>query len=414
MTAQHIDLERADLLAPEAVADPYPLLAALREHDPVHWSPRYRSWFITRYDDVVAALRDERFSSDRITPYRRAKLEGPDADPGVRAAFEVLEGWMVFKDQPDHKRLRRLLGRAFTPRAVTQMTAAVEEIAAELLDDVVRRGHGSVDLIGDFAYPLTASVIADMLGVPREDREQFKDWSDQITGLVFGGMGDATRHTVGARGMAELTSYLSGLVRDHERRPADDLISAMISARDDRDALSHDEVIATGVLLLFAGHETTTNLIGSGVLALLRHPAQRRLLHERPELVGGAVEEALRFDGPAKTVARVMGADVELRGRVLRRGERVFLSPSSANRDPEVFADPDTFDVTREKAGQLGFGIGAHYCLGAPLARLEASIAIPRAFARLPGLRLTDEPLQWHPVLLSRGMQRFPARFTLP
>jgi cytochrome P450 len=411
VTAQHIDLEHADLLGAEAVADPYPLLAALREHDPVHWSTKYRSWFITRYDDVTAALRDDRFSSDRITPYRRAKLEGPDADPGVRAAFEVLEGWMVFKDQPDHKRLRRLLSRAFTPKAVTQMTSSVEVIAAELLDGIAARSVGAVDLIGDFAYPLTASVIAGMLGVPRADREQFKDWSDQITGLVFGGMGDATRHTVGARGMAELTSYLSDLVRAHEREPADDLISAMISARDDRDALSHDEVIATGVLLLFAGHETTTNLIGSGLLALLQYPSQRRLLDERPELVGGMVEEVLRFDGPAKTVARVMGDDVELRGRLLRRGERVFLSPSAANRDPAVFDDPDTLDITREKSGQLGFGIGMHYCLGAPLARLEASIAIPAALARLPGLGLTDESLRWHPVLLSRGMQRFPAQF---
>lgn len=413
-TLQHIDLEHADLLSDEAVADPYPLLAALREHDPVHWSTKYRSWFITRYEDVAAALRDDRFSSDRITPYRRAKLEGPDADPRVRAAFEVLEGWMVFKDQPDHKRLRRLLSRAFTPRAVTQMTSSIEVITEELLDGIVAAGTGTVDLIGDLAYPLTASVIADMLGVPREDREQFKDWSDQITGLVFGGMGDATRYAVGAEGMAELTSYLAELVRTHERAPADDLISAMISARDARDALSHDEVIATGVLLLFAGHETTTNLIGSGLLALLQHPGQRRLLDERPELVGGAVEEVLRYDGPAKTVARVMGDDVELRGRRLRRGERVFLSPSSANRDPEVFADPDTLDITRDRTGQLGFGVGMHYCLGAPLARLEASIAIPRALARLPGLRLSGEALEWHPVLLSRGMQRFPAQFTAP
>ncbi|MCD2192076.1 cytochrome P450 [Actinomycetospora endophytica] len=415
MTLQPLDLEHADLLGDEAVADPYPLLGALREHDPVHWSAKYRSWFITRHDDVADALRDERFSSDRITPYRRAKLDRDDADPGVRAAFGVLEDWMVFKDQPDHKRLRRLLSRAFTPRAVALMTPRVEEIATTLLREATDRpasdGVGTVDLIGEYAYPLTASVIAEMLGVPREDREQFKSWSDQITGLVFGGMGDSSRHTTGADGMAELTSYLAALVKDHERRPADDLISAMISARDDRDALSHDEVIATGVLLLFAGHETTTNLIGSGILALLQHPEQRSILDARPELLGNAVEEILRFDGPAKTVARVMGADVELRGRTLRRGERVFLSPSSANRDPRVFEHPDSLDITRDRSGQLGFGVGMHYCLGAPLARLEASIAVPRAFEHLPGLRLGDEPLRWHPVLLSRGMGSFPARY---
>ncbi|TCK26964.1 cytochrome P450 [Pseudonocardia endophytica] len=413
MTVPQIDLETADLLSDAAVADPYPLLAALREQDPVHWSAKYRSWFITRYDDVAGALRDERFSSDRISPYRRAKLENPETDPGLRAAFGVLEDWMVFKDQPDHKRLRRLLSRAFTPRAVAEMTPRVDEIAEELLRDVREHhdGSGTLDLIGDYAYPLTASVIADMLGVPREDRGRFKDWSDQITGLVFGGMGDSSRHAVGAQGMAELTAYLSELIRAHEQHPADDLISAMISARDADDALSHDEVIATGVLLLFAGHETTTNLIGSALLALMQHPDQRHALEARPELLPGAVEEALRFDGPAKTVARVMGDDVELRGRRLRRGERVFLSPSAANRDPEVFDDPDTFDIGREKSAQLGFGVGMHYCLGAPLARLEASVAIPRAFQRLPGLRETGERLEWHPVLLSRGMRRFPARF---
>lgn len=408
MSTSPIDFSHTDLLSEQAVADPYPLFAALREHDPVHWSQTYRSWFVTRFDDVSEALRDQRFSSDRISPYRRAKLDGPAADPAVRAAFGVLEDWMVFKDPPDHLRLRKLLSRAFTPRAVSRMRPRIAELADELLDASLT---GHTDLITDFAYPLTASVIAEMLGVPREDRERFKDWSDQITGLVFGGMGDADRHTAGASGMAELTDYLSGLVNEHEREPADDLLSALINARDADDTLSHDEVISTGVLLLFAGHETTTNLIGSGVLALLQHPDQRALLDADPGLVDGAVEELLRFDGPAKTVVRLMAEDVELRGRTLRRGDRVFLSPSSANRDPEAFEDPDRLDITRRQGRQLGFGVGMHYCLGAPLARLEASVAIPRAFERLPGLRLTGGPLRWAPVLLSRSMVRFPVRF---
>ncbi|MFC5061508.1 cytochrome P450 [Actinomycetospora atypica] len=413
MTGPLTGLEDADLLSEEAVADPYPLLAALREHDPVHWSARYRSWFVTRHDDVTAALRDARFSSDRIAPYRRAKLDGPDADPALRAAFGVLEDWMVFKDPPDHRRLRRLVARAFTPRAVTLMAPRVRAIADELLDAVLTRraGPSEADLIQEFAYPLTASVIAEMLGVPKEDRERFKDWSDEITGLVFGGLGNATRHDRGARGMRELTEYLGGLVAAHERDPADDLLSAMITARDDRDALSPDEVIATGVLLLFAGHETTTSLIGTGLLALLTHPDQRRLLTERRELLDGAVDELLRYDGPAKTVARVMAGDVELRGRTLRRGDRVFLSPASANRDPAVFDRPDDLDVTRDVQRQLGFGIGMHFCLGAPLARLETGIAVPLALERLPGLRPAAGPRQWHPVLLSRGMERFPVRF---
>jgi cytochrome P450 len=389
---------QADLLSPEAVADPYPLLAELREHDPVHWSERYRSWFVTRYADVDAALRDPRFSSDRIAPYRRARLEGPDTDPAVRAAFGVLEDWMVFKDPPDHTRLRKLLSRAFTPRAVERVRPRIAEIADELLDELGRAGDGTADLIGDYAYPLTSSVVAEMLGVPRADRARFKDWSDRITGLVFGGMGDPDRHTDGADGMAELTAYLRDLVEDHE---GDDLLTALIRARDEGDALTHDEVVSTGVLLLFAGHETTTNLIGNGILALLRHPS------ESPE-APGLVEELLRWDGPAKTIARLMATDVELGGRTLRAGDRVFLSPAAANRDPAVFEDPDRLDVSRKPGRQLGFGVGLHYCLGAPLARLEARIAIPAALERFPAMRLADEPLTWHPVLLSRGLHHLP------
>ncbi|GAA4845305.1 cytochrome P450 [Pseudonocardia benzenivorans] len=392
----------ADLLGPGAVENPYPLLAALREHDPVHWSERYRSWFLTRYDDVDAALRDPRFSSDRIAPYRRARLERDDADPAVRAAFGVLEDWMVFKDPPDHTRLRKLLSRAFTPRAVERVRPRVAELVEELLSEIAPRGHA--DLVGDFAYPLTASVVAELLGVPRADRDVFKDWSDAIAGLVFGGMGDPQRHSAGAAGMAELTAYLTELVARHEREPADDLLTALIQARDAGDTLTHDEVVSTGVLLLFAGHETTTNLIGNGLLALLRHPGV-------PATADGLVEEVLRYDGPAKTIARLMATDVEVRGRTLRRGDRVFLCPSAANRDPAVFDDPDRFDPGRATGRQLGFGVGLHYCLGAPLARLEGSVAIPAAVRRLQGMALADEPLRWHPVLLSRGLVRLPVTF---
>ncbi|GAA1380398.1 cytochrome P450 [Pseudonocardia kongjuensis] len=404
MTPTATDVADADLLSPEAVADPYPLLAAMREHDPVHWSERFRSWFVTRFDDVSTALRDPRFSSDRITPYRRAKLEGPDADPALRAAFGVLGEWMVFKDPPDHTRLRRLLSRSFTPRAVGRIAPRITELVDELLDAAP---PGRIDVVRDLAYPLTASVIAEMLGVPRADQERFKEWSDRITGLVFGGLSDTDRHRSGAEGMGELTGYLTELVARREREPADDLLSGLITARDEQDALTHDEVIATGVLLLFAGHETTTNLIGCGVRAMLAHPGQAARMAADPALVNGAVEEMLRFDGPAKTVVRLMADDVELRGRVLRRGQRVFLSPSAANRDPAAFDDPDTFDITRRQGRQLGFGVGMHYCLGAPLARLETAIAVPRILERLPGAVPAGEP-HWAPVLLSRGMERFP------
>lgn len=415
MSDSRIDAEQADLLVPAAVADPYPALAQLREHEPVHWSEKYRSWFITRFDDVSEALKDPRFSSDRITPYQEAKLGGPHVDPLLRGAFGVLEDWMVFKDPPDHTRLRRLLSRAFTPRSVSRVRPRITVLANELLDAAIAKGTGRADLIRDFSYPLTASVIAEMLGVPRADQDRFKDWSDQISGLVFGSLNDEDRHARGANGMAELTAYLSDLVREHERQPADDLLSTLIAARDDNDHLSADEVISTGVLLLFAGHETTTNLIGSSVLAFLRNPEQRELLDRDPNLLDGAVEEMLRYDGPAKSVVRLMSEDVEWRGRTLRRGERVFLFLAGANRDSSAFEDPDKLDITRRPGRQLGFSAGMHYCLGAPLARLETSITVPLVLRRLPRLApVPDDPIHWMPTLLTRGMERFPVRFDVP
>lgn len=403
----------ADLLSPSALADPYPHLAALREHEPVHWSEPYKSWFITGFDNVVEALKDQRFSSNRITPYRDRVLSRPDTDPLLREAFGVLDDWMVFKDPPDHTRLRRLLGRTFTPRSVAHMRPVIEEIAGELLDEALA-GDGTIDLIHDYAYPLTASVIAEMMGVPRADRSRFKDWSDQISGLVFASLGDDERHRRGAQGMAELTAYLEYLVKNH--RGENDLLSMLIAARDENDALSHDEVIATGVLLLFAGHETTTNLIGNGIHAFLDHPDQRAQLDlDDQAAVAGMVEELLRFDGPAKSVARLIAEDMDWHGQTLKAGDRAFLFLSSANRDPAAFDDPDVFDVRRKPGRQLGFSVGLHFCLGAPLARLETSIAVPLALQRLPGLRADPgRTAEWAPTLLTRGMSQSPMRFDLP
>ncbi|MBD0863846.1 cytochrome P450 [Gordonia sp. zg691] len=416
MSTSEVEVSSVDLLDPAALADPYPMFAALREDDPVHWNAKYRSWFITSFSDVTEALKEPRFTSNRITPYREKVLSRPGTDPLLREAFGVLDNWMVFKDPPDHTRLRRLLSRAFTPRSVSRMRPAIETIANELLDKVIARGDSHIDLIGDYAYPLTASVIAEMLGVPRQDRGRFKDWSDQISGLVFGSLGDEDRHRRGAQGMTELTGYLGDLVEAHERRPSDDLLSMLIAARENDDSLSHDEVIATGVLLLFAGHETTTNLIGNGISALLEHPAQQAALDRTdPAAVNGLVEELLRFDGPAKSVVRLVTEDMVWRGKRMSAGERVFLFLSSANRDPDAFEHPETFDISRRPGRQLGFSAGLHYCLGAPLARLETAIAVPTVIDRLPGLSPDpDDPISWAPTLLTRGMTRFPARYELP
>jgi cytochrome P450 len=394
------------MLEPSAVADPHSYFAALRAERPVYWNERYRAWIVTGYDDVSASFRDPRLSSDRITPLLEKWRARSNTDPLFLEALEQLAGWMVFKDGGDHTRLRRLVYKAFTPRMIEAMRSDIAAVAHGLLDEM--SGHAEVDLIREFAFPLPAIVIAGMLGVPPEDRDRFKDWSDEITSLVFGGLDDPDRYQRAGSGMDSLVKYLSKLVAHYRADPANNLLSALIRARDEDDTLSESEILSTCVLLLFGGHETTTNLIGNGLLALLRNPRQRELLEGNPHLIDRAVEEFLRYDGPAKTVVRVAAADLQIGGGRISAGQRVYLAPSAANRDPAVFDRPDELDIRRESNQHLGFGMGPHYCLGAALARLEGAEAIGSVLARFPQLHLADQELSWHPVLLSRGLTALP------
>jgi cytochrome P450 len=399
-----------NLLAPEVVDDPHAFFHRLRHDDPVHWNERHRAWVITRYGDNAALFRDPRLSADRITPYfDHLSAEERDA---LEPTWRNLSRWIVFTDPPDHTRLRGLVNRAFTPRAVEALRARVGVITGELLDAV--GGRDELDLVRDVAYPLPAIVIAEMLGAPPEDRDRFKGWSDDLSAVVFGAVDRPDRHEVAQRGLVEFDAYFGALVDRYRRHPADNLMTALVHARDGTGSLSTDEIIATCTLLLFAGHETTTNLIANGVLALLRQPDQLDRLRGQPGLIGTAVEEILRFDGPTRVMVRVVAEDVEVDGRRLRRGDKVFLSPMAANRDPAQFADPDHLDVARHPNPHLGFGFGAHYCLGAPLARLEGAVAIPAVLDRLPGLALGDRPPTWASTVIGRGMLSFPVRVGAP
>lgn len=397
-----------ELLSEEAVADPYGFFGRLRESDPVVFSERYRSWVVTRYDDIAGAFKDPRFGSDRITPFLEQRRAQGRRD-AVDAVFSVLADWLVFKDPPDHGRLRRLVSRAFTPRSVQQMEVRIGQIARELVEGLPESGE--VDVIREFAYPLPAIVIAEMLGVPAADRDLFKRWSDELGALVFGGLDDGGRYERATVGMFELVEYLTALIERYTAQPGDNLISGLTRARDEGDSLSHAEVVATCTLLLFGGHETTTNLIGNSLLALGQRPGLVARLGDDPQLLRAAVEELLRFDGPAKAVARVMVEDVELGGRLLRRGDRVFLVAAAGNRDPRVFERPDEVVVEREGPQHLGFGLGAHYCLGAPLARMEGVVALRTLLGAVDELALTGAPLHWHPVLLNRGLTALPMTY---
>ncbi len=394
---------KINVMAPEALSDPQAYLAELREYEPVFWDARYRSWVVTSYRHATAALRDERFSSDRIEPYIRKKLSGPDTDPLVLHAFEVLSGWLVFKEEPAHMRLRGLCSQAFTPPSIAQLRSRVESLCAELLADIP--DVGEFDLVQKVATPVPSIIMAEMMGVPVEDRVNFEHWTAQVAPLVSTALDDPTRHEGITQGMGSLVTYFRGLIEHYRKAPEDNLISALISARDDDDILSEAELIATCTLFLFGGHETTANFIANSVLALLRHPDQLALLRDDKVDMKNALEELLRFDGPAKTVVRLAREDFDFGGRQIKQGQRVFVMLSVANRDPKAFEDPNDLRLDRGSVRHIGFGFGGHFCLGAPLARLEAGIAIPQIVKRFPELRLAPKALKWRVLLGVRGLR---------
>ena len=393
---------------PAYLAAPYPVLAQLREQDPVHWNEILDAWIVTRYADVREGLRDPRLSSERMMPFFEAQPEG------VRRSLAPLEAnvsrWAVFVDPPRHTRLRALMTHAFTSRAVERLRASVAVRVEELLAPLAAREE--FDLIGDFAWPLPAGVIADLLGVPREDVPRLKTWSDELSGFVFSGRNVQAKYERAARGVADMAEYFARLIEAKRARPDEGLISALVAATDGAERLTAEELEAMCVLLLFAGHETTTHLIGNGMLALLQQPAALAELQARrgdPAFVERAVEELLRFDGPSIAQGRVAADEFELGGRRIRRKDRVFLMQGAANRDPRHFDAPDALRLDRNPNAHVAFGFGIHFCVGAPLARLEGNLALPLLLGRFARLELASPP-EWQDSLVIRGASRIRLR----
>lgn len=398
-----------NLLSEEAVRNPATCFGRLRDAGPLHWNTHHRAWILTRHADLTAAARNPHLSAERIMPFAEAIRRSTDS-AAVDETLGVLSDWMVFRDPPDHTRLRRLVSRAFAPAVVRDRTSGIATTINRLLDDLPH--DEPVDLIRGFAHPLPAIVIAEMLGAPPGDRDLFKVWSDQITALVFGATDREDRYERAATGMLELRDYLLARIAHFERHPADNLIT-MLLQREGDESLSREELVATCILLLFGGHETTTNLIGNGVLALLDNQDQLDALRRDESLIESAVEEILRFDAPTRATVRMVKQDHELHGRNLLAGQRVFLLNPAANHDPDVFEQPDRFDVTRNPTNHVGFGYGPHYCLGAPLARLEGRMAIGALVQRFPDMRAATNrgQLEWHATMLSRGLVALPVVF---
>lgn len=400
-----------DLLAPSSVADPHVVCADLRAQGPVVWLSRHRAWMLTTHEAVRLGFHDTRLSSDRLTPLE-ARL-----DPATRTAmgqtFELLRGWMVFHDEPEHTRLREPLRRTFTPSRVAGLRTRVEAIVDELLDDLAVTTDP--DLVNHLAFPLPAIVIAELLGVPATDRDEFKQWSDQLAAIVFGTANRSVGAERAAAGSARFADYFTGLIDRYTAEPADNLISALIAVtNDDPDTgLAPSELVGALTLLLFGGHETTTNLISTSMHSLMAHPDRQRWLTAHPDALGVALEELHRFDGSTKLMVRVVGEDHERHGVEMAAGQTVFLGVLGANRDPDVFDQPDELLLDRQNArSHLGFGYGSHFCLGAALARLEAEVAIGRLLERHPDVALrAGEPVSWGAVLLGRGPASLPVQF---
>src|SRR5688500_10254332 len=390
------------LVDPAVLADPHPVLAELRESGPVHrldGSTGLPVWMVTRYDDVLAALSDPRLSND---PHH------------ARALTQVLRGdflsrSMIGTDPPEHTRLRRLVSKAFTARRVEGLRPRVQEITDALLDRITPRG--SADLVAEFGLPLPITVIGELLGVPEADRDRFREWTDEMLDRPFDPGSDLA---LVAAARKRMHGYLADLVAAKRARPADDLLTDLVEATDEGERLDAQELLAMTFLLLIAGYVTTVSLIGNGTLALLRHPEHLDRLRADPSLVPQAVEELLRFDGPVNPgLTRFALEDLEIGGVRIPRGDMVLLAIAAADRDPRRYPDPDRLDVGAVDPGHLAFGHGMHYCLGAPLARLEGQIAFTAMLTRLPGLALAarEDELRWTGGGVLRSLRELPVTF---
>ena len=391
-----------DPMDPEFLADPYPTYHRLRAEDPVHHSP-LGFWVLTRYEDVAAILRDARFIKEPLAALVAARF-GSEVPRGVGLS-------MLDRDPPDHTRLRSLVSKAFTPRVVEGLRPRIQAI----VDDLIARAEpaGSMDLIEEFAYPIPVNVICEMMGVPVRDHERFKGWSLDIArgldSIWLPPDSEIPRRSATAR--HAISDYFRELIDQRRTSPRGDLLSALIAAEEAGDKLNEEELLATCILILIAGHETTVNLIGNGVLALLRHPAELSRLRATPGLITTAVEELLRYDGPVQRTARVASADATIGGHTIRQGEMVMPFIGAADRDPVQFPNPDRLDITRTDNRHIAFGWGIHFCLGAPLARVEGQIAIDTLVRRLPRLALVGDSVEDRQSLTLRGLKTLPVKF---
>jgi cytochrome P450 len=398
------ELSLTRLLDPEVLANPYPLYARLREEAPVYFDPFLHTWVVTRYADVLKVLLT--FSADRTPSPEQLSAMGMSA---IGPIAQVMVKQMLFLDPPAHTRLRSLAATVFSPRRVKVLEQHIRTIANDLIDKVLDKGR--MDVMSDIAEPLPAIVTAELLGVPVEDHDQLKDWSKDFAEMLGNYQHNPNRIPGVLKSTEEMTKYFRARIADQKDNPQEGLIQSLLSAEIDGDRLTQEEVIANTIVTMVGGQETTTNLIGNGLLTLLRNPQETERLKSDYSLIPSAVEELLRFESPSQQTGRIAREDVVIGGQEIKKGQAIIAVMASGNRDAERFPDPDRLDIGRTDNRHLAFGWAAHFCFGAPLARMEGQIMHETMLRRLPQLELESEDLTWRDNLGLRGLNSLPVKF---
>jgi cytochrome P450 len=390
---------------PAYLADPFPFYRRMQDEDPAHWSPRIKSWVLTRYEDVKRVCLDKDMSSDRLRPFF-ASMPGAEA-ARIGDIIRYLSHWMVFRDPPEHTRLRRLTSKVFHLKSMRDMRPNIESLTAWLLDEIGDRTE--FDFISAFAGPLPALVIMDMLGVPRSELAKVKRMSDDMALFIGSSRTSPEKYDIAESATHEMAEFFRSMIVDRRETPRRDLLSDLVHLEDAGDRLTDDELVATCILLLFAGHETTTNHIANSTRSLMAFPDQMQKLRADPGLAARAGEELLRYDGPSGAQVRIVQVEHELHGKTLKPGDRVFIMLNAANRDRRAYPDPDRVDLERDGVPHLTFGYGLHICLGFPLARLEGEISLPVIARHFRSIEHTAQP-EWINSMVFRGMKTMPVR----
>ena len=388
---------------PNTVANPYPYFSALRKEDPIHWHVKLKSWIITRYDDVRSILSSDNITVDRLNNFY-SKLPSDEAQL-LKEIVKYLNLWAAFRNPPDHTRMRKIMMVAFTRKSITEMQPKISSITDATLSEL--KNVNEIDLVNHYASPIPGLTIMHLLGVPIDMLGEFKSWSDDMSKFIGGARNDKDKYEKASRGCRKMVSFFREIIEERRKNPSEGFLMDLINASVENDKFSDDELIATCMLILFAGHETTTNLISNGILTLIKNQSELEKLLKNPDLLDLTVEEIMRFDGPTNALVRNVERNHEIHNKKLKQGDRVFAMVSSANRDENIFTEPDVFKIDRSPNRHLTFGYGPHLCIGAALAREEGRIAIINFFKHYPKAELKAEnSFEWIDAMVPRGLKK--------